>query len=332
MPRLLLSLLAAACLRAHGLRTASHLAGVEDGRTPAEEAFDDYDLFTDLNVYRESEPRQAYRGKEVPLTGLDKDLVDEDRYPGPRKYLFFTHHKTGTFLMRQLALALNKTLAMEVKLHIENRKTHPCNFTAEVAHYQNMHENDLEVLRRDCPNYRAVHLIRSPLSLLASAYMYHRNVHDCFGMPTGPKKLEGKSVYDGLRMEAQAITFPIPGMRGVLREMLAVHDLVKDDPRVFETDLAAFEADFDGAAKRVFTHLLGPGHSVVNKLVAVSKAADVSKWAPERLAKNDHVHQQKMKHTVTKAIAELIRVSDAATLEVQSYSEPLGYDSNATML
>uniref|UniRef100_A0A7S1QXB7 Sulfotransferase domain-containing protein n=1 Tax=Alexandrium catenella TaxID=2925 RepID=A0A7S1QXB7_ALECA len=319
------TLLAAACLQANGLRRGSEALSVGDVDPQADDVLDDFDLYTDLSVYKDGEGRQqALRKPKASAARLPSA-------PGPEKILFLTHHKTGTFLMRQMASSLEATLGMEVQLRIQNRRTHPCNFSAQVAHYQNFHEEDLEIIRRDCPNYRAVHLIRSPLSLLASAYMYHRNTPDTFGMPTGPKKLTGLSVYDGLRLESEAIMYKRPTQRGVLREMLAVHELVKDDPRVLETDLDSFAQDFDGTTRRVFTHLLEEGHPAVDWLVRVNKEADVGRWTPERLAKNNHVHEKTMKHVVSKAVTELLRIGDPSVLSVLSYSEPLGYE-NVTVL
>lgn len=326
--RLLASWLVAASLGARALRTGGHQTSLQADAGSGDPADDDFDAYTDVGVYQQNQrtPLAPRRG------GAPANAVDDSGriVEGPPKLLFFTHHKTGTFLMRQLALSLRDVLQVPMHPSFENRKTHPCNFTERIGRYQNMHENDFEVLRRDCPNFRAVHMVRSPLSLLASAYMYHKHTKDLYGMPTGPAKLANKSVYDGLRIEAEAITFKWPGQRGVLREMLAVHEVVKDDPRVLETDLAAFQADFDGTTRQVFTHLLGPRHPAINYLVEVSKAQDVARWSQERLMKNRHIHEANMKHVVTKAVEELLRIGDPAVLSIRDYNGPMGYDPNAT--
>jgi len=320
--QLLQTLLVGLPLQAYTLRRANSAGIVKDESFwPDNPTADESDLYTDFSVYDHS-PLFAHRESERDRPKLPSESNDT-------KLLFFTHHKTGTFLARQLASSLSDILGMEVKLRVDGRRVHPCNYSARVAHYQNMHEKDIQVLRRWCPNFRAVHLLRSPLSLLASSYLYHSRNGDTYGMPTGPKKLANKSTYDGLRMEAKAIVFPEPGRRGVLREMLAVHELVKDDPRVLETDLGSFGADFDGTSREVFTHLLGHDYPI-ESLVKANRASDVSRWKPERLAEDSHVTEKRMKKTVTKAIAHLLEIGDRDVLKVQSFSFPLGYDHNMT--
>mmetsp|Transcript_57670 Transcript_57670/g.134335 ORF Transcript_57670/g.134335 Transcript_57670/m.134335 type:complete len:129 (-) Transcript_57670:43-429(-) len=51
-------------------------------------------------------------------------LLQETAHNGSdqRKLFFFTHHKTGTFLMRQFASSLHTVLGMEVKLRLMDRK------------------------------------------------------------------------------------------------------------------------------------------------------------------------------------------------------------------
>jgi len=233
--------------------------------------------------------------------------------------MFWTHHKTGTVLLHDI----KRVVAGHLRLVYNGHNVHECPEAGALWQYAAFGSLDLEVILAKCPHFRAVHMIRDPLELLASSYMYHSHSNDTMGMATGPSILAGKPLEEGLQIEAQAITAPDPW--AVFAEMMPIHKEMGGDPRVLTLHLGEFEADYDGTARRMF-HFLFDGteyESEVEALVMLAKQYDSSDAAP-----SPHIAGKDEKVKVRAAIDELLRRGDPAVQRVASFRSDLGFDAH----
>lgn len=234
--------------------------------------------------------------------------------PPLERYFFITHHKTGTVLMSGLADLLAAALGFEQRATVQ-----PCNPYSSNRVFQ-PHPREFEAVQEWCPqNWRAVHMLRDPVDLLASAYIYHNQSDDIDGMATGPCWLSDLSLLDGLRHEARINAGP----GGTLQQMQRMHQSLQSDPRVLSLWLEEFEHDFDKSVLRAFVHLLGEDSGLLERLVMAAVAHDKSRWSFSTRMNHDHLAKPEQKRLVRQAISQLLGLEDAAVQSVVNYSKHL---------
>lgn len=163
---------------------------------------------------------QVFTQNKTHITGQLKDVVCSRDHQ--RIWLYASHHKSGTELFRNLARY--QSLLLGQPACVNNgcaRNGGPCTYAypstqTDPAHiYFSCHlfVKQLEALQRFAGNdWRAVHVIRDPVALVISGYIYH--------MRSGNRDLDGQtpairsmSTSEGLRKEAEfALAKAIPQM------------------------------------------------------------------------------------------------------------------------
>jgi len=98
-------------------------------------------------------------------------------------------------------------------------------------------------------NLRAVHIIRDPIAVVISGYVYHTYSKD--SAPVGLKRL---SLGDGIAHEAQvALAGTLPEMLGAYTESQMNNDVLT----VRLEDFMASSADYDVAVERIYNFTVG---------------------------------------------------------------------------
>jgi len=195
-------------------------------------------------------------------------------------WLFGTHHKAGTVLMSRLALLLGRTLGQPT-CSIAGLQG-PCGSFGTscwrepgVRVWFDCHLSDasLERVRAKAGGaLRAVHMVRDPVGLVVSGYVYHLHSND----GARGERLRRASLPEGLALEAQA------ALEGALPEMLAAHtEGAKggDTLQVRFEDFVNSSSSFDAAAERVFRYAAGDSldEKALRALVRAAAAEDLER-------------------------------------------------------
>jgi hypothetical protein len=198
------------------------------------------------------------------------------------------HHKTGTFLLQNLAHDLeDKTDLGRVSFYQASEIcTDEANADYDVgtcswrqnsinqhAMFWSMERAAYEKLQKDSNgSYKLVHAIRDPVSLVVSAYNYHLEHFDTGIVPnTGPEVLRGFSREEGLIHEAKM------EYASTLKVMLHTLEASRNDPNVLIVSLENFAHDFDGTVAAVYQHLLGKDHPQLTSLCEKAKWYDLTR-------------------------------------------------------
>jgi len=264
-----------------------------------------------------------------------------------RTYFFWTHRKTGTNLMQAIcnltALAVSggseecawclRALSVDGKgKYICSPDEHPEHgkLRATVGRFtllSSIGPNELALIRRHTPNFRAIHMIREPVTMAISAYKYDKFVTTNAGSrwrwdvsAEEPAK-QHASVGEELQVEANAIL-------GQLTEMAMVHHLTSSDPRIMTSDLEAFEAGFDNVSTKLFTFLFDKiPTEALNALVQRAANYDTTRWSKTMLeGAATTAPSQRMNTTqIRMAWKALEDAGNEDVLKVVGFRETLGY-------
>ncbi|CAE7640094.1 unnamed protein product [Symbiodinium sp. CCMP2592] len=201
--------------------------------------------------------RGSRRGDKAYLKWLPPPSLSSPRPEYQQLYLFI-YHKGMSTLFRSLFAEVLAFLGLSVTQYQWPSRPRRCGEADFTGLY--VQPEDLEVLEQRCPKYRAVHILRSPLEMLASGYAYHAYQGDA-PPGSGPKVLQNLSVAEGLKLEAKLHLRRQHGFhRGnTIADMWAVYRSVKDDPRVLtlRAEDILGPGRFDEFVRRMLSHLLG---------------------------------------------------------------------------
>ncbi|CAE8625930.1 unnamed protein product, partial [Polarella glacialis] len=186
---------------------------------------------------------------------VTSSLPDPAKIIEPTKLFFMTHYKTGTMLARGLMMAMAKVLGENATSY--GRADDHCAPTY-LANYECMHEPTWSNINKECPDFRAVHLIREAGAVTVSGYLYQLKQESLFDLDllpgVWPWELRAASLREGLGMEARSqASYNLP-------EIAEIYKLTHSDPNVITVDLAEFDKDFASTTQRIFEFLLGSTH------------------------------------------------------------------------
>mmetsp|Transcript_134310 Transcript_134310/g.236815 ORF Transcript_134310/g.236815 Transcript_134310/m.236815 type:complete len:612 (-) Transcript_134310:69-1904(-) len=302
-------------------------------------------------------------------SSLQKDANSVTK-PGPL-LLFATHHKSGTVLARQLMHAMTEVMADSTwgplfvrgvdwnqtgtpgellnppcpDKHCTRFAREPCpllNHTGPtLGIFQNMDRPTLRRLNADCGHYRMVHLIRDPVALTVSAYLYHSRVGRDTAEPgrlssddqaalvspprVGPKVYKKLSLKDGLKHEAAM------ELNTTLQSMREVTDATFWRTNTMTVPLESFTDSFNEMAHKIFLFFFG-------EQVAEDKLVLFQKHVKE-LGDNRHVHWQGHEHISSEEDTAHAREawrsysSEESVFErVQATRKSLGYTDEGVFL
>lgn len=270
-----------------------------------------------LDYMVQKQIRSLYNLKPKAFALADKKVPAETN---PERIFFFTHHKTGTVLSMWIAhlaaVVLNQSDSQYGREGTENASVCSDTFVATLA---NLSPGQLATLQAECPNFRAVHVIREAGALVASGYLYHsRNPDVVPGVRPG--FLRDLSLDDGLRAEARAeLATTIP-------EMVQTYALTKDLENVLIVRLESFEENFDGTTRKMFEFLLGASHPKIDALVESAAEADVARWSTTEKQNNDHVADEQEEHEVVEELLKLRTDGDETVRRVYGADVALGFN------
>lgn len=181
-----------------------------------------------------------------------------------RIFLYASHHKSGTELFRNLARYQSLLLGQPACVNngcAKNggRCTHAFPSTpsdpARIYFSCHLFVKQLEGIQRLAgSNWRAVHVIRDPVALVVSGYIYHMRAgnRDLDGQTPS---IRGMSINEGLRMEAEfALAKAIPQMVNAVKWENQHHE---NTLIVRLEDFTKSSQDYDVSVRRVYDFLAG---------------------------------------------------------------------------
>lgn len=238
------------------------------------------------------------------------------------RFIFASHHKTGTLLMRSIAQAFAETFKLSEGIEwwgtdrFEPRQLKGCDIPQVIA-LSNLDLAQLVPILRDC-DFRAIQLVRDPVNVVISGYLYHSWSNDTWHMNTGPGYLGGLSMQDGLRKEAAAES------DGTLTEMKDVETLIYDDLRFLDIPLESLEGSYDDTMRAIGLHLLDNSGDV-ESFVAAARQYDTSRWPKERRKSDKHIASKMEKEELHAIFQKLVEAGDADALRVLQFQRDLHF-------
>lgn len=155
------------------------------------------------------------RGQKISQHVGQKKIISDDRTPP--QLILGAHHKTGTWLAQGLARAFFPDRSI-VQMGRNNRHSAERlskqlsrldSKTPSIVIFNCLDSKAFEMILNSGFDFRLVHVIREPVELVISAYMYHRESDDTQLVPgVGPSVFANMALRDGLRTEAQVINTP----------------------------------------------------------------------------------------------------------------------------
>mmetsp|Transcript_17423 Transcript_17423/g.49693 ORF Transcript_17423/g.49693 Transcript_17423/m.49693 type:complete len:321 (+) Transcript_17423:128-1090(+) len=209
---------------------------------------------------RPAKPRVTWNATEpIALLNLQPQGHPHHHSHGKKHtWLFGAHHKSGTILLHRLALILGRVLEQPV-CSVAGLQG-PCGSFgsscwqaagARLWFDCRLSGASLERARSAAGGaLRAVHIVRDPMGLVLSGYVYHMRGGD------GPHTavLRRSSLADGLALEAQT------ALEGPLREMLTAYQEGAKGGDALVVRLEEFtnsSTAFDAAVERVYRYAVG---------------------------------------------------------------------------
>jgi len=297
-------------------------------------------------------PRPSVDGSEeasVDVIGQDlRELFDipaasaqEGRGAGASspqtKYLFFTHHKTGTNLMQQLCNLTAK---------IVSNNTEQCHWCYEVMGVSpdgglicpkdpipvhgpfrgsagrftlisTVNAREFGLVQKFAPSYRAVHMLRDPTSMLASDYEYDMSLTMAKAGEAAKDRWDVDADKAALRASMeQGLQETARYMARHLDYLCTMTEATKSDPNVLTMSLEAFGSHYRAAAERLFGFMFGAHHPKMQDLLQAAARWDLSSSprakAQAYVGKHEHTQDVKAK------IREMVRAKDPTVMAATS--------------
>jgi hypothetical protein len=288
---------------------------------------DELDLATDVFTYEAIE--QAGQAT-LPLTSSsstdDSTIVARKAASGGEEplWVFGAHHKSGTYLMRALAGHQVNSLGQgacsaDQCSYIGGHKrceTFGARDRANVWYPCNFNITQLAQARAEAKTsgrqLRVVHLIRDPLAVVLSGYMFHTRVPEYDSSSASPNA----TMSERLRQEAQqAIAWQ-------LRDMFEIHqDPGKDIMVIRFEDFTRSSESFDRTIANMYSFTVGDlaDRTLLDSLKTAAQAQDCHRHPPKD---SDHVKRQELMSEA----AEAIKLIPAEILgRLHEYRTSMGY-------
>jgi len=246
----------------------------------------------------------------------------------PQKIFFFTHHKSGTVLARDLATMLAEALGKEHTKYewpqdFEKRTgSIPGCAPTHVATYQNMNKDVMEKIMEECTDFRAVHFVREAAAMTVSAYLYHSDIQNKNDhipeAQDGYDTLSNLDTPQGLLQEATAQS------NFTLKDMAEVHEMLDGTSTALTVGLEEFDADYDSVTQKIFSFLLGRDHSQVDDLVEKATEYDTTRWTDGDVATSSHVNDKDKTGDTLEMFLEM-QQQESIVEKVMRFDKRLGY-------
>lgn len=143
--------------------------------------------------------------------------------------------------------------------------------------------------------YRMVHVVRDPVEVLISGYLYHRRLpaDEQWLFRPAPGDALGRSHAESLRAASptEAMQAELRAADDELRMLVLAYRHVERDPNAMNVKLESFFEDFDGAVASAL-RFLGFDEADVPGCVALARAFDTKRWSEEERSRNEHFTQR----------------------------------------
>ena len=142
--------------------------------------------------------------------------------------------------------------------------------------------------------YRMVHVVRDPVEVLISGYLYHRRLpaDEQWLFRPAPGDLSGRSHAERLRAASptEAMRAELRAADDELRMLVLAYRHVERDPHSVNVKLESFFEDFDGAVASAL-RFLRFDEADIPRCVALAREFDTERWSEEERAHNEHFTQ-----------------------------------------
>lgn len=170
-------------------------------------------------------------------------------------WIYGSHHKAGTDLLRSLAIEQARVSKVKGCLsygaygYYPRGCVKPGNRTARLWLRCRITAQWMRRLYFSGENFRSAHIVRDPIAMVVSGYVYHRKNND-----TPPALLveRNMSMADGLKLETQFV------LNNTGRKMVDMYH--NAPPQTMQLKFESFtrsSASFDEEAKRLYDHMVG---------------------------------------------------------------------------
>ena len=143
--------------------------------------------------------------------------------------------------------------------------------------------------------YRMVHVVRDPVEVLISGYLYHRRLpkDERWLFRPAPGDASGRSHAESLRSASptQAMRAELRAADDELRMLVLAYRHVERDPDAINVKLESFFEDFDGAVAETLRFLRFDEEDIPG-CVALARAFDTKRWSEEERSRNEHFTQR----------------------------------------
>mmetsp|Transcript_74498 Transcript_74498/g.230228 ORF Transcript_74498/g.230228 Transcript_74498/m.230228 type:complete len:325 (+) Transcript_74498:70-1044(+) len=202
------------------------------------------------------------------------------------KFIFVTHHKTGTNLAQRLCNISALTLSdgaeqchwclKLMRLNDNGTITCPTDFASQhgtfrgsvgrFTMFSSLSARDLRRLRKWAPDYRIVHMTRDPVSMIVSDYQYNKRLYESgkflWDMTVNKTAFgSSSSLEDALRNISYSLSH-------FVNDMCSLTEATKDDPHVLTMDLKDFQGEaFEPSTRQLFSFMHGAEHAKMAEMV-----------------------------------------------------------------
>ena len=153
--------------------------------------------------------------------------------------------------------------------------------------------------------YRMVHVVRDPVEVLISGYLYHRRLpaDEQWLFRPAPGDALGRSHAESLRAASptQAMQAELRAADDELRALVLAYRHVERDPNAINLKLESFFEDFDGAVAAAL-RFLEFDEADIPRCVALAQAFDTKRWSEEERARNEHFTQRERRGAFRDAV------------------------------
>jgi len=253
-------------------------------------------------VYPMQVPAEAAEGRKEPV----KEAFGEMPTTPSREelWVYGSHHKAGTDLLRSLAVEHTVLTKVESCISIgpngwiPRRCDDELKSTAQVWFYCELSIEVLNDLTNQRAQYRVVHVVRDPIAMVISGYIYHQSNGDTPEHLLAERHLP---MVEGLALEAKRV------LEKTGAEMVSTY-LRAPKPETLHVRLESFmesSASFDATAEKVYNFTLGDKlqSSDLKKLVQKASKFDLRRHPSQHV--EGHVADPTMKAQARKALEEI---------------------------
>lgn len=270
---------------------------------------------TNDDVQRQNDVR-LMQGGSSPVQWIEKN---------PKTlFVMGAHHKTGTFFCHGVGLGLE--VVASGQYWIVRKETTVRGMTqATLLRPLFVLEGQIDTkkymwMKTARVPLRFVHLVREPVALVVSGYIYHRtHPRDNGGTPMLPQRLAIVNTSDGLDLEARA------ALRRTLPQMASVVNATRGDPNVLLLGLEDVAHNFTAAVAAILEHFFS-GLATYDATRLVDLIAVTAAPPPPPKASKSHVAPVNETRRLHQLVAGVNSKRDPALWNrVTAYRDVFGY-------